>query len=575
MNSSSLVSSLRTITAAALCTTMIGCGIADDQVADTASSSFVTRLAALDHDLEHGATGPQVRALHEYLVSFGYFPNEHLPRSYPAWRPIVSRLPDNMDVFDEQTLMALRRFQANAGLPATGTVDARTRSVLKQSRCGVPDGIAPLDPHNKFAYLGSKWGATLNDKINITWRVINSDDLTMVDARNAVRSAFDRWQMESSRTFTELTSGTADIQVSFDVIRNPDGTAEGRGGILAAAASPANGGDVIFDSSEIWSVANPSPSGAIDFETIALHELGHALGLHHSAFREAAMFPFAGALDRALDLDDAVGISSIYDMPVTLPGAAKDISAGTNESIWVIGNATNDGAIFKFNGTNWTPVDGYGVRIAVAPTGRPWVVNSSGSIYRHTTGTPTIGSWELMPALPFGARDIAVGSDGSVWAIDRVFSADGFIYKFDGAAWQSQGDGYAARIAVGPTGIPWVVNSSGNTFRRTTSDWASGSWESLPNPGTARVLDIGISDGIYAWVLSRTNGPLPLIQLSVWNEQTRILDTEGVEVAPARFEWRTTQTWTDFGTGPTSISVGPGATPFITATDGRIVTVIR
>ena len=88
--------------------------------------------------------------------------------------------------------------------------------------------------------------------------------------------------------------------------------------------------DVFFNSAFPWSVTSVGESGRFDLESIALHEVGHLLGLGHSALgetevrpggrrvlaAEAVMFPIAfsaGAVEgRPLKPDDIAGISDIY-----------------------------------------------------------------------------------------------------------------------------------------------------------------------------------------------------------------------------------------------------------------------
>jgi hypothetical protein len=95
--------------------------------------------------------------------------------------------------------------------------------------------------------------------------------------------------------------------------------------------------DIFFNSRFMFSVAANGEPDRVDLESIVLHELGHLLGLGHSAIGEtersgngnrrvlgsgAVMFPIAksaGAIsDRTLLPDDIAGISDLYPAPPTL-----------------------------------------------------------------------------------------------------------------------------------------------------------------------------------------------------------------------------------------------------------------
>jgi hypothetical protein len=88
--------------------------------------------------------------------------------------------------------------------------------------------------------------------------------------------------------------------------------------------------DIFFNTIFPWSTAAAGGADAYDVESIALHEIGHLLGLSHSALgeteligggrrviaAEAVMFPIAftrgNIADRSLKADDIAGISDIY-----------------------------------------------------------------------------------------------------------------------------------------------------------------------------------------------------------------------------------------------------------------------
>jgi hypothetical protein len=88
--------------------------------------------------------------------------------------------------------------------------------------------------------------------------------------------------------------------------------------------------DIVLNSKFLWSVAPAGESGRYDTQSITTHEVGHLLGLGHSAIGEtqespvgraviakaAVMFPLAfpagNILGRTLQQDDQAGIQTIY-----------------------------------------------------------------------------------------------------------------------------------------------------------------------------------------------------------------------------------------------------------------------
>jgi Tectonin domain len=67
----------------------------------------------------------------------------------------------------------------------------------------------------------------------------------------------------------------------------------------------------------------------------------------------------------------------------------------------------------------------------------------------------------------------------------RSSATDGAIYRWNNGRWV-QVDGFGSRIAVGPDGAPWVVNSQNEIYR-----WNNGGFQKLP--GFARDI------GVYKW----------------------------------------------------------------------------
>jgi hypothetical protein len=94
--------------------------------------------------------------------------------------------------------------------------------------------------------------------------------------------------------------------------------------------------DIFFNSRFAFSVAPNGQADRVDLESVVVHELGHLLGLGHSAIGEtersgngnrrvigsgSVMFPIAmtagATADRVLQADDIAGISDLYPAPPT------------------------------------------------------------------------------------------------------------------------------------------------------------------------------------------------------------------------------------------------------------------
>ena len=86
-------------------------------------------------------------------------------------------------------------------------------------------------------------------------------------------------------------------------------------------------GDVHFNNALTWSDdAADGGDADVDFQTVALHELGHSLGLLHSNAAGAVMNPFYAGGRRVLTADDIGGIQAIYG-PQGLPPCVPPPSA--------------------------------------------------------------------------------------------------------------------------------------------------------------------------------------------------------------------------------------------------------
>lgn len=134
----------------------------------------------------------------------------------------------------------------------------------------------------------------------------------------ALEKAFHAWSQYSRLIFKRVYDSSADIIIAFGSHYHGDRHPfDGPGNILAHAFYPyeenAFGGDVHFDNDENWKQGSSNLNEGVDFLTVAIHEIGHSLGLAHSPVYNAIMFPYyKGVTPAQLDYDDILGMWQLY-----------------------------------------------------------------------------------------------------------------------------------------------------------------------------------------------------------------------------------------------------------------------
>jgi hypothetical protein len=213
----------------------------------------------------------------------------------------------------------------------------------------------------------------------------------------------------------------------------------------------------------------------------------------------------------ALSENDIKAVHNLYPTWVQLPSRrAAYIAIGADGSIWITVNDMNTTTnLSKWNGTAWVaqslPSTGT-YRVAVAPDGSPWVEcvaqgPTHGERIYHLVG----GTWVQLPSY---ARDIAVGTDGSVWIIETTEDDLHYVgiskLSADGTKWEQTTpliNRDPHRIAVAPDGAPWVADFPG--FHGAGIHRLNGTaWEQVPG-GPAADISIGADGSV--WIIDGWN----------------------------------------------------------------------
>lgn len=149
---------------------------------------------------------------------------------------------------------------------------------LSRPRCGTPTRSMNGVQIQTFGSPGGRWSrGMLTFSINAA-----GSNLSANVVNNTISGAFAQWQAISPFfNFTQV-GANADIQISFGgtELNSDFGVL---GGVLATGAYP-EVGRLNFDSSETWTAGR--------LLSVALHEIGHVLGLSHSNDRASIMYPY-------------------------------------------------------------------------------------------------------------------------------------------------------------------------------------------------------------------------------------------------------------------------------------------
>ncbi|MCC8965152.1 matrixin family metalloprotease [Bradyrhizobium sp. Pear76] len=182
-----------------------------------------------------------------------------------------------------------------------------------------------------YVLEGFKWGSsalgTASGEIdwsfataNLTGQFIQFDSFLTGMFQTEIREAFDRWESAANIDFHEVTDAAANqIRLGLSHIDGPNNIVGQEQSSYFAGSEIAS--DITFDMDEGWHLVNGQlvSNGGVSFYDVALHEIGHSLGLDHYNVSPAIMNAVVNPAVTDLTQSDIDGVRALYGV---LPGIA-------------------------------------------------------------------------------------------------------------------------------------------------------------------------------------------------------------------------------------------------------------
>ncbi|XHR84565.1 MAG: matrixin family metalloprotease [Gloeotrichia echinulata GP01] len=286
-------------------------------------------------------------------------------------------LPQNINIPDESISSFDNLSDSLNGSPKlwNSNIDAKSLDKLQEPLNlfpeTIPDAIyapgATMTEPEPFVTTGYKWSQPggKNTPVTITYSYTNllngnlPGGLTNSQITGIITEAVGLWSRYAPLNFVEVPdSGPAPSDSSYSAgsypqIRFGVHYIDGTDSVLAHGYYPYSttdglAGDIHFDSGETWK-ASPS-AGGFDLLEVAVHELGHALGLNHESTQTAIMNPYYGSRYSGLGSaflfqDDINGIQDIYGTRylLTMQRWATRQGGFSDAQQWLSGDFNGDG----------------------------------------------------------------------------------------------------------------------------------------------------------------------------------------------------------------------------------------
>lgn len=285
-----------------------------------------------------------------------------------------------------------------------------------------------LEPRLPLASVG--WDGPGRGSATLTYYIHNAPaGLTQSNVDATIVEALGVWADVADLTFTRTFSPNRRDSLDFEF-----GPIDSSGSILAQAYPPDDSapsraaGDIVFDSSESWEIGDARGGSAFDLLLVAVHEIGHALGLDHSTATDSIMAASVSASEQftGLAAADRAAILALYarapneptNPPVSYrnPRDAADVNDDGRVSpvdVLLLLNPINDGWAGRVE-----------LAVAAEPAAQDWFLDPTGDgqltpadilfvLNRINGAAPAPSSLSVEPHSLYSADD--GGALGAAW----------------------------------------------------------------------------------------------------------------------------------------------------------------
>ncbi len=353
-----------------------------------------------------------------------------------------------------------------------------SKSIEKTSDITHFCGFIPSDAtSSRYAVSQYKWR-----KNDLSYFIKNTtSNLSVSTQKQIFKEAFNTWSVITPLNFTEVfNESNADIIISFEA-----SSMFSLAIVHARASFPNSNNDytvIQFNNRYTWTVGEPGPYEA-NLSNIALHEIGHTIGMRHSDSIFSIMYPEGNGsneTNRFLSLDDIAGIQSLYG------GRTGVTTIGINEYNvahgWKLDKHPR--TLADVNGDGKADIIGFGnegTYISLSngsSSGLPslWIreygYNQAWRVDRHPRAVADVNGDGKADIIGFGYKGTYVSlSNGSgfeqqkLWISNYGYNQGWRVDRHPRAVADVNGDGKADVIGFGNEGT-YVSISNGTSFRK-------------------------------------------------------------------------------------------------------------